>query len=158
MTAGLAVALPDEAATRALGAALATALAPGDVIHLVGELGAGKTTLARGLVQALVPGARVRSPTYTLVEPYSTPAFDVLHLDLYRLAAPDELEALGIRERVGEAVIVAEWPERAAGALPEADLRIELRHASNGREARLLARGPRAAALLHALAGSVPQA
>lgn len=137
MSATIRIALPDEAATVALGAALAARLAPGDVIHLEGELGAGKTTLVRGLIQSLLPGTRVRSPTYTLVEPYPTPAFEILHLDLYRLGAPDELDALGVRERVGEAVILAEWPSRAVGVLPGADVRITLAHEGDGRTALL---------------------
>lgn len=146
------LALPDEAATTALGVALARRLAPGDVIHLGGDLGTGKTTLVRGLIQSLVPGARVRSPTYTLCEPYSLPAFEILHLDLYRLASPDELEALGVRERVGEAVILAEWPERGVGVLPGADLRITLAHAGDGRMVTLEGFGPRGLALVDALA------
>jgi tRNA threonylcarbamoyladenosine biosynthesis protein TsaE len=153
MSAEVAVALPDDAATRALGARLAARLAPGDVIHLCGPLGAGKTTLARGLIQALAPEARVRSPTYTLVEPYPTPAFEILHLDLYRLGAPEELDTLGVRERVGEAVLVVEWPERAAGALPPPDLVVALDHDGAARRARLSAAGSRGAALLGAVPG-----
>lgn len=143
MSEGLRIDLADESATLALGAALARGLAPGDVIHLEGDLGAGKTTLVRGLIQALLPGTRVRSPTYTLVEPYATPELEILHLDLYRLGAPDELEALGVRERVGEAVILAEWPQRGAGVLPKPDLRISLEPAGEGRSARLEAFSPR---------------
>lgn len=156
MSGGVTIGLPDEAATLALGAALAASLAPGDVVHLHGDLGAGKTTLVRGLIQRLLPGARVRSPTYTLVEPYSTPAFEILHLDLYRLASPDELDALGVRESVGEAVILAEWPERGAGVLPGADLRIMLAHVGDGRSARIEASGPRGVALAEALAKMLP--
>lgn len=155
MSEGLRIELADEAATRALGAALARGLAPGDVIHLEGELGAGKTTLVRGLIQALQPDARVRSPTYTLVEPYSTPALEILHLDLYRLGSPDELEALGVRERVGEAVILAEWPQRGAGVLPRPDLTIALELAGSARVATLMpfgARGHRLASVLATLA------
>ncbi len=148
--------LPDEIATRAFGAALAARLAPGDVVHLEGDLGVGKTTLVRGLVQALVPGTRVRSPTYTLVEPYPTPEFELLHLDLYRLGSPEELEVLGVRERVGDAVIVVEWPQRGAGALPIADLRIILSHAGEGRQALLDGVGPRGRALANALRGVTP--
>jgi tRNA threonylcarbamoyladenosine biosynthesis protein TsaE len=144
------LALADEVATLALGAALADGLGRGDVIHLEGELGAGKTTLARGLIQALLPGARVRSPTYALVEPYAAPAYDLLHMDLYRLAAPEDLEALGVRERVGDAVIVAEWPERGGALLPRADLRITLAHDGDGRRARFESNGARGEALIRA--------
>ena len=151
MSNGLRIDLADEAATLALGAALAARLAPGDVIHLEGDLGAGKTTLVRGLIQALSPGVRVRSPTYTLVEPYSMPEFEILHLDLYRLGSPDELEALGVRESVGEAVILAEWPERGAGLLPAAQLRITLEHSGPGRTAHLEGFGSRGRSLVEAL-------
>lgn len=143
MSGAITFALSDEAATLALGAALAARLAAGDVIHLEGDLGAGKTTLVRGLIQSLLPGARVRSPTYTLVEPYPTPAFEILHLDLYRLGSPDELDALGVRESVGEAVILAEWPSRGTGVLPGPDLRISLAHAGPGRTAALEGFGSR---------------
>lgn len=152
MSGGVTIALPDAAATVALGAVLAGRLAPGDVVHLQGDLGAGKTTLVRGLIQSLLPGARVRSPTYTLVEPYQTPVFEILHLDLYRLGSPDELDALGVRERVGEAVILAEWPERGAGVLPGAELRITLAHAGDGRSATLEGFGHRGEALAETLA------
>ena len=131
--------LRDADATVAFGAALAPLLRAGDVIFLRGELGAGKTTLARGLIQALLPGARVRSPTYTLVEPYATPYFELLHLDLYRLASADELDALGVRERTGEAVLLVEWPERALSALPSPSLVIELAHCDDRRSLRLSA-------------------
>lgn len=157
MSGGVTFALPDEAATVALGAVLAGRLAPGDVIHLEGELGAGKTTLVRGLIQSLLPGTRVRSPTYTLVEPYPTPAFEILHLDLYRLGSPEELDALGVRERVGEAVILAEWPERGAGVLPGADLRITLAHAGESRTAHLEPQTARGDARLAALSEALPK-
>lgn len=156
MSGPVTIGLPDAAATVALGAVLAGRLAPGDVVHLEGDLGAGKTTLVRGLIQSLLPGARVRSPTYTLVEPYPTPVFEILHLDLYRLGSPDELDALGVRERVGEAVILAEWPERGADVLPGADLRITLAHAGDGRSATLEGFGPRGVALAEALAKVLP--
>lgn len=157
MSEGITILLPDEAATLALGAALAARLSPGDVLHLEGELGAGKTTLVRGLIQSLLPGSRVRSPTYTLVEPYSTPAFEILHLDLYRLGSPDELDALGVRERVGEAVILAEWPSRGAGALPGPDLRITLAHAGERRTAHLEAQTARGEVQITALSEGLPK-
>lgn len=121
--------------TEALGAALAPVLAgQGGVITLSGELGAGKTTLVRGLIHALGHQGAVRSPTYTLVEPYEFESGSVLHLDLYRLAGIDDLAPLGIREAAGSgALMLVEWPERAAGALPPPDLAIQLAHQETGR-------------------------
>jgi tRNA threonylcarbamoyladenosine biosynthesis protein TsaE len=133
---------PDAAATEACGAALAQALLPGLVVHLHGDLGAGKTTFARGLLQALLPGQRVKSPTYTLVERYRAGTLDVLHLDLYRLADPEELEFLGVREDVGRAVLLVEWPQRAGDRLPPADVDVALEPAAGGRSIRWTARTP----------------
>jgi tRNA threonylcarbamoyladenosine biosynthesis protein TsaE len=124
----------DESATLALGARLARALRAGDCIHLHGDLGAGKTTLARGLLQALRPGQRVKSPTYALVENYDLAQFPLLHLDLYRLGDPAELEYLGVREHAGRAAWLIEWPQRAAFAVPPADLRIDLALRGAGRD------------------------
>lgn len=136
------VALPDEAATAALGARLAHALEPGTVLHLRGEIGAGKTTLARALVQALLPGVRVKSPTYTLIESYAAPRFPLHHLDLYRLADPEELEHLAWRELGDDgAVVVIEWPERGGDRLPPPDLLIALQRQGEGRCAVLTAWG-----------------
>lgn len=128
--------LADAAMTEALGAALAPVLAgQGGVVTLSGELGAGKTTLVRGLIQALGHRGAVRSPTYTLVEPYELASGPVLHMDLYRLAGTNELEPLGIREAIGSgALMLVEWPERAAGALPPVDLAIRLGHHDAGRD------------------------
>ncbi|HWP94433.1 MAG TPA: tRNA (adenosine(37)-N6)-threonylcarbamoyltransferase complex ATPase subunit type 1 TsaE [Gammaproteobacteria bacterium] len=130
--------LPDAAATEALGAALARALGPeGAVVYLQGELGAGKTTLVRGFLRALGYTGSVRSPTYTLLEPYLVEGRRVYHLDLYRIAEPAELEFLGVRE-LGERgdVCLIEWAERGAGALPPADLVLELAHAGPVRRLR----------------------
>lgn len=127
--------LADVAMTEAVGAALAPVLTgQGGVITLSGELGAGKTTLVRGLIHALGHDGAVRSPTYTLVEPYEFESGFVLHLDLYRLAGTDDLEPLGIREAVGSgALMLVEWPERADGALPPVDLEVRLAHHAEGR-------------------------
>ncbi|HXG28604.1 MAG TPA: tRNA (adenosine(37)-N6)-threonylcarbamoyltransferase complex ATPase subunit type 1 TsaE [Nevskiales bacterium] len=132
--------LADAADTEHLGAALARALGPcGAVIYLSGELGAGKTTLTRALLQALGYTGRVRSPTYTLVEPYEIAGRRVFHLDLYRLTGAEELEYLGLRDLdPDQDLILVEWPERGQGGLPAADLQVELQHWAAGRKARLL--------------------
>ncbi len=105
------------------------------MIGLTGELGAGKTTLVRGILRALGVAGTVRSPTFTLLENYSTPPLEISHLDLYRVQSPDEIEALGIRELLEPArVFLIEWPERGAGALPAPDLDIELSVADPGRD------------------------
>ncbi len=150
----LELALPEEAATQALGARLAAAAPWGLVIHLVGELGTGKTTLARGLLRALGVTGPVRSPTFTLVEPYATPAGEVHHLDLYRLGDPEELELLGVRELAGPGrLLLVEWPERGGDRLPPPDLRVALAYAAAGRAARLEACSAPGLACLDRLAG-----
>lgn len=137
--------LPDEAATVAFARRLAPALREGGVLHLRGELGAGKTTFARALLQALGAGERIKSPTYSLLERYRASGRDAFHLDLYRIAAPDELEYLGLDElHDPRAIVLVEWPERGIGALPKADLELALEHADRGRKARLRACSPRA--------------
>ena len=152
--------LADPSATEALGARLAAALlADADAgapltasIHLVGPLGAGKTTLVRGLARALGIEGPVKSPTYTLVEPYTVGAITLYHFDLYRLADGEELEYLGARDTFAEpALRVVEWPERAAGWLPAPDLTVRLAVAGAAREAELRAGTPRGETLLAAL-------
>ncbi len=118
--------LPDELSMVQLGRALAAALTGTEYVALYGPLGAGKTTLARALLRAAGHSGPVRSPTFTLVEPYELQAFTVLHLDLYRLAAAEELEWLGVRDRFGDVVLLVEWPERGDGWLPLADLELRL--------------------------------
>ena len=154
--------LPQASDTEALGARLAAALLeeadassgrPAASIHLHGMLGAGKTTLVRGLARALGIEGPIKSPTYTLVEPYSDGAITLYHLDLYRLGHGhghgDELEYLGLRDAFAEAdVVVIEWPERAEGWLPEADLQVHLSMAGNGRHARVSAGTARGETLL----------
>ena len=123
----LRLALPDEAATAALAARLATALAPGTVVWLTGGLGAGKTTLVRGMLRALGHTGAVRSPTFTLLEPYNLPRFPVYHFALYRFTSPDEWRDTGFDEYFrGDGVCLVEWPELAGPALPAPDLRIAL--------------------------------
>ncbi len=105
--------LPDEDATARLGALIAPQLKSGDVIYLHGDLGMGKSALTRGLIRALTtPDQEVPSPTFTLIQSYDTPAFEVLHLDLYRLTDPDEAYELGLDEVRSHAVLVIEWPDR----------------------------------------------
>lgn len=130
--------LPDASATERLGIALAPRLRGGGLVTLGGDLGAGKTTLVRALLHALGHVGSVRSPTYAIVEPYRIGHLDIYHLDLYRIADPDELEYLGLRDwlRPGTLVLV-EWPERGASFLPIADLHIQIDHRNEGRIATL---------------------
>ena len=144
--------LPDETATEAFGARLAALLCAGDVVHLAGELGAGKTTLVRGVLRALGHAGAVKSPTYTLVESYQLGALTVHHFDLYRLRDPLELEDLGVRDyQDGAAVLLIEWPERGAGAVPAADLVLELALAGRGRRLRAAGASTRGAQRIAAL-------
>ena len=134
--------LADAATTEAVGAALgrATAGLPGLVVYLRGELGVGKTTLARGWLRALGATGAIRSPTYTLVEPYELGGRNTLHLDLYRLQDPSELEQLGLLDTPpDDSLWLVEWPERGGGRLPPAGLDLALRAAGKGRELALAA-------------------
>lgn len=143
--------LKDAAATEQLGAALGpAALDAGLVVFLEGPLGAGKTTLVRGLLRGLGHRGAVRSPTYTLVEGYPLGAGkQVLHLDLYRLADPEELEYLGVRELdAPDQLVLIEWAERGGERLPRADLRLALAVAGEGRQASLTALTPAGEAVL----------
>jgi tRNA threonylcarbamoyladenosine biosynthesis protein TsaE len=127
--------LSDEAATCALGARLARAIVPGLSIYLRGELGSGKTTLARGLLRGLGYAGRVKSPTYTLVELYPISRLNLYHFDFYRFKDPKEWRDAGFGEYFnGASVCLVEWPEKAAGLLPVADLDIAFEFASDGRD------------------------
>ncbi|WP_426688515.1 tRNA (adenosine(37)-N6)-threonylcarbamoyltransferase complex ATPase subunit type 1 TsaE [Rhodanobacter ginsengiterrae] len=146
-------ALPDEAATAALGARVASALDDGLVIYLHGPLGAGKTSFARALLTTLGVGERVKSPTYSLVEGYAAGDRPAWHLDLYRIADPGELEWLGLDALADPAaVVLVEWPERGVGALPHADVELSLDYAGSGRQAALSARSARGERLLRRIA------
>jgi tRNA threonylcarbamoyladenosine biosynthesis protein TsaE len=141
--------LQDEARTRQLGAVLARYRPDSALIHLSGDLGAGKTTLARGFIQACGHPGQVKSPTYTLMESYALPNVTIHHLDLYRLADPEELEYLGLDELEGPGnIALVEWPERGEGVLPAASLSLHLAHRPNGREVMAIAHNPEAQAWL----------
>ncbi|MAL93483.1 MAG: tRNA (adenosine(37)-N6)-threonylcarbamoyltransferase complex ATPase subunit type 1 TsaE [Haliea sp.] len=142
--------LSDEAATVAAGGGLAAALASRALlIFLRGDLGAGKTTLVRGLLRALGHSGAVKSPTYTLVEPYDLSTGPVYHFDLYRLGDPGELEFMGIRDYLdGHALCLVEWPERGEGVLPRPDLVITLRLDGVGRRLETVAISPEGAEVL----------
>ncbi len=130
------IALPSQEATERLASALARVLLPGDVVSLGGDLGAGKTTLARAVIRALTadPDEEVPSPTFTLVQTYDTPSGAVWHFDLYRLCCPDEMLELGWDEAIGTAIVLVEWPDRL-GPLAPAD-RLELTLAVTGPSSR----------------------
>jgi tRNA threonylcarbamoyladenosine biosynthesis protein TsaE len=145
------VSLADPVATEALGRALAAAAPASAVVYLHGELGAGKSVLARAILRALGVIGAVKSPTYTLVERYQLDDGDAAHLDLYRIADGAELEFLGLDELAGICLCLVEWPERGGSALPSPDLRIRLAVAGEGRSARIEAESPTGAGWLAAL-------
>lgn len=144
--------LPDEAATRALGARLARVIEPGLALYLHGDLGSGKTTLARGLLRGLGYQGRVKSPTYTLVELYTVSRLNLYHFDFYRFKDPKEWCDAGFNEYFNDAsVCLVEWPEKAAGLLPAADLDIALEFAGDGRDLSVCAGTESGKACLHRL-------
>ena len=130
--------LPAEADTEALGAALAAALAPGLRIWLQGNLGMGKTTLTRGVLRALGHEGKVKSPTYTLIEPYVVSRLNLYHFDFYRFNSPEEYLDAGLDEYFeGRGVCIVEWPDKAAPYIPSPDLEIQLRTEADGRFAEI---------------------
>ncbi len=127
----------------------------GVIIFLHGELGAGKTTLVRGLLQGLGYHGKVKSPTYTLVESYHPSRCQVYHFDLYRLADPQELEYIGLRDFLENAAIfLVEWPERGIGYLPSPDLDIHIDYVDTARQIRLIPRSPMGAAIVAGMDGN----
>ena len=144
--------LPDEAATRALGARLARVIESGLALYLHGDLGSGKTTLARGLLRGLGYQGRVKSPTYTLVELYTVSRLNLYHFDFYRFKDPKEWRDAGFNEYFNDAsVCLVEWPEKVAGVLPAADLDIALEFAGDGRDLSIRAGTESGKACLHRL-------
>ncbi|MBL8269797.1 tRNA (adenosine(37)-N6)-threonylcarbamoyltransferase complex ATPase subunit type 1 TsaE [Steroidobacter sp.] len=149
-----------QALGRAIGSAVDESEGP-FIIALEGELGAGKTTLVGGFMRAYGITGPVRSPTYTLIEPYQTASRAVYHLDLYRLVDPNEVEPLGIRDLLAEAaVLLIEWPSKAAGALPAADLWIDIAYparGTEGREVRLTSNSPIGTNALRDIVAAIPE-
>lgn len=148
--------LPDPAATDRLGEALAQGWwGSGEgsaVVYLQGELGAGKTACVRSLLRALGVDGVIRSPTYTLVEAYPLPRVLCVHVDLYRLQGPAEVDELGLRDYFdAECLLLVEWPEKGAGAVPPADLGVMLEYRENARQCRLAPYSARGRAWLGAL-------
>ena len=132
--------LKGETETTAIGAKVASYLKGGEVIYLKGELGTGKTTLVRGALNKLGFVGNVKSPTYTIVEPYSIDNHVVYHFDLYRLNDPEELELLGIRDYCdGQSICFFEWPEKGENLTPNADINLLLTYTKEGRNVELTA-------------------
>ena len=146
------VTLADETATKAFAARLATLCNQATVIYLNGDLGAGKTTFSQGFIRGLGYQGRVKSPTYTLVEPYEVAPWRVFHFDLYRLADPEELEFIGIRDYFEpDCLCLVEWPDKGAGLLAEADLTITIEFNQTGRTLLLEASTENGRSLLQAI-------
>lgn len=129
--------LADEAATKLLGERIAAALRPGDALALAGDLGVGKTTLARAVLQALGVKEHVPSPTFTLVQHYETPRLPIDHFDLYRFETEAEIEQLGLEDALLTGAALIEWPERAGSSLPPDCLRVEMTIVNPGRRASI---------------------
>lgn len=148
--------LTDETATIDMGKQIAMAVQQLNislVVYLHGDLGAGKTTLTRGFVQGMGHNGKVKSPTYTLVEPYELTPWQVYHFDLYRLADPEELEYMGIREYFSQqSCCFVEWPEKGQDMIPSADIELWLHYVDEQREITLQANSPIGSDILQYLA------
>lgn len=153
--------LKDEQDTEKLGQIIASLLSGGDgglTVFLEGDLGMGKTTLSRGVMRGLGHQGAVKSPTYTIVEPYEHLSPPAYHFDLYRLGDPEELEYMGIRDYFqGECLCLIEWPERGRGILPVPDLLVKLETGGEGRNALISASTTRGRRLLPRLGAQWPQ-
>jgi len=135
--------LDNEAATLACGDKFSRIVACGLVVYLHGDLGAGKTTFVRGVLHGLGHVGKVKSPTYTLVEPYTIFNYNIYHFDLYRFIDEEEWEAAGFREYFNaQSICMIEWPERAANVLQEPDIHVHLSHYQNARKIQFLASSP----------------
>ena len=128
----------NEKATIRLGEILATFAQKGDVFALFGTLGMGKSVLARAFVQKLTQAEEVPSPTFTLVQSYEAPDFEIYHFDLYRLKSPEEIFEIGVEEALYDGVSLIEWPERMGGYLPANAFRIEIKPKDDGREIKIV--------------------
>jgi tRNA threonylcarbamoyladenosine biosynthesis protein TsaE len=136
--------LADEEQMSAAGAALGMSMTQGGVIFLQGTLGMGKTTLSRGLIRGMGHVGAVKSPTFTLIEPYEIKGQEVYHFDLYRLSDPEELEFMGIRDYfTPTSICLIEWPDKGLGVLPEADVVVQISEYQEGRNIQLQAMNER---------------
>ena len=141
--------LNNENETVALGAIIGALTEGGEVIYLRGNLGAGKTTFVRGFLNAMGHNGNVKSPTYTLIEPYSINGKNIYHFDLYRINDPEELEAMGIRDYCdGKSICLYEWPEQGEKVVPVADIIISLMHTDSGRQAKIEANSDQGSQIL----------
>ncbi|GEK78488.1 tRNA (adenosine(37)-N6)-threonylcarbamoyltransferase complex ATPase subunit type 1 TsaE [Pseudoalteromonas atlantica] len=149
--------LNDEIATVAMGNKVAAIIEQGAVIYLHGDLGAGKTTFTRGVVQGFGHTGKVKSPTYTLVEPYELTRANVYHFDLYRLGDPEELEYMGIRDYFSEqAICIVEWPEKGGEFIPVPDLDITLSYVGDERKIVINSASERGIAIVEKLTNLNP--
>lgn len=155
--------VPTPERMRELGEAIARAIAEvggAFIVALDGELGAGKTTLVSGILRAYGVTGPVRSPTYTLIEPYEAGGRRLYHLDLYRLVDPGEVEPLGIRDLLSEApVLLVEWPSRAAGALPAFDLTVAIEYLAgdDGRQVTFFSHSPSGGNVVQRIVAAIPE-
>lgn len=139
-----------------LGKSLGIQASTGIQIHLSGELGAGKTTIARGFLYGLGYKGKVKSPTYTLVEPYKVGSFSIFHFDFYRINSPEEVESMGYRDYLGaDTIFLIEWPERAGKFIDKADLHVEIKHNIDSRVVKITALSPKADALISEIPVSI---